>query len=269
VQAHLSGIFVAAPLLAALVMQSIVERSSNVRRTIVERSLIIAAVILVLQIPFLITVLKEPDAPVGPGAALAGLTNPQAFKPWAAYDSVTGITGGLVWPADGWTFAIPMLLVAAIVAFVYRRDLVLLAVTIGAIATATLLFTTSTRSYDGYWFITLTTAFTLAFGAAIAAIPSKTAVKWIGVGLLAIVIWRQPARIEDSRRFFKYPQYEPMVRASRELVMRAPVVKDITVNFDVHPTMDRVFVYKILGGRIDPSALYTAVIDADGRIRLE
>ena len=269
VQAHLSGIFVAAPLLAALAAQSIVEGSSNGRRTVVERSLTIGAVILVLQIPFLVSMLRNPEGPVGPTSAIAGLTNPQAFKPWAAYDSVTGITGGLVWPADGWTFAIPVLLVAAIVAFVYRRDLILLAVTIGGIATATLLFTTSTRSYDGYWFITLTTAFTLAFGAGIAAIPSKTAVKWAGVGLLAIVIWRQPARLEDSRRFFKYPQYEPMVRGSRELVMRAPVVKDIKVNFEVHPTMDRVFVYKILGGRIDPSALYTAVIDADGRVRLE
>ena len=46
---------------------------------------------------------------------------------------------------------------------------------------ATLLFTTSTRSYDGYWFLTLTTALTLTFGMAIAAIPSQAAVKWIGV----------------------------------------------------------------------------------------
>jgi hypothetical protein len=51
--------------------------------------------------------------------------------------------------------------------------------------------------------------------------------------------------------------------------MRAPVVKDIRVTFDVHPTMNRVFVYQILGGRIDPSALHTAVIDADGHVRLE
>jgi len=272
VQAHLSGIFVAAPLLAALAIRPFYDRSTTVQPSFYERSkgaLVIVATIAVLQIPFLITVLEEPDAPAGPTSAIAGLINPQAFKPWAAFDSVTGITGGLVWPTDSITFAIPVLLVAAIVAFVYRRDVVLLAVTIGGIITATLLFTTSTRSYDGYWFITLTTALTLACGMAIAAIPSKTAVKWIGVVMLALVILRLPARIEDSRRFFKYPQYEPMVRASRELVMRAPVVKDIKVAFEVHPTMDRTFVYRILGGRIDPSALYTAVIEADGSVRLE
>ena len=38
VQCHLSALFVAAPLLAALPLQSVVERSSNVRRTIVERA---------------------------------------------------------------------------------------------------------------------------------------------------------------------------------------------------------------------------------------
>ena len=48
-----------------------------------------------------------------------------------------------------------------------------------------------------------------------------------------------------------------MVRGSRELVMRAPVVSDIKVGFEVHPTMDRHFIYTILGGRIDPAALYT------------
>jgi hypothetical protein len=161
------------------------------------------------------------------------------------------------------------LIVGGILAFAYRRDLVLLGLSIGGIVMATLLFTTSTRSYDGYWFITLTTALTLSYGMAVAAIPSKAAVKWIGIALLLVVAWQQPARIEDSKRFFKYPQYETMVRASTELIMKAPVVRDIRVTFDVHPTMDRHFIYTILGGRIDPSALYTAVVNPDGSVRLE
>ena len=122
VQCHLSAIFVAAPLLAAILLQSFVERSSSLRRTIVERALIIAAVILVLQIPFLISLINEPDAPVGPASAIAALTNPQAVRPWFAYDSVTGITGNLVWPMpDRFSFAIATLFAAAIVAVAYRR----------------------------------------------------------------------------------------------------------------------------------------------------
>ena len=49
----------------------------------------------------------------------------------------------------------------------------------------------------------------------------------------------------------------------------APVLRDIVTDFEVHPTMDRRFIYTILGGRIDPSALSTAVISSDGSVRLK
>ena len=75
-------------------------------------------------------------------------------------------------------------------------------------------------------------------------------------------------RIARARSYFAYPQYETMVRGSRELMARAPVVRDVRVSFEVHPTMDRQFVYKILGGRIDPTARYTATINGDGSITL-
>jgi hypothetical protein len=270
VQCHLSALFVAAPLLVALPLQSIVERSSNVRRTVVERTGAIFITLLVLQVPLFIAILRDPSAPAGPMSLIAGVIKPAVFRPWLAYGSVTGITGNLVMPMyDAFEFTIPVLIAALVVAIVYRRDPLLIAVTAGGIAAATLLFTTSTRSYDGYWFVSLTTALTLTFGMAIAAVPSKAAAGWIGTALLMLVAWRQPARIEDSKRFFKYPQYETMVRGSREIVMRAPVVKDIKTAFDVHPTMDRHFVYTILGGRIDPAALYTATINADGTVRVE
>ena len=230
----------------------------------------IAAVILSLQMPFLISVFSEPDAPVGPSSAIAGLTNPQAFRPWLAFTSVTGITGNLVWAMpDAFPYAIATLIAMAIVTLVFRRDLILLGASAGAIVMATLLFVTSTRNYDGYWFLTLTAAATLTFGMAIAALPSQAAVKWIGVALLLFVAWHQPARIEDSKRFFKYPQYDIMARASRQLIMQAPALRDIAVTFEVHPTMDRHFIYRILGGRIEPNALYTAIVNSDGSVRLE
>jgi len=273
VQAHLSALFIAGPLLVALAIQPFYDRSTGVLRPFYDRAkpaVIVAAVVIVLQIPFLISVLREPNAPAGPSSAIAGLTNPKAFRPWTAFDSVTGITGNLVWPApDSFKFSYPALLLALIVAFKYRKEPIVVAVTSGAIVAATALFTTSTRNYDGYWFIPFTAALTLTLGMAIAAIPSKAAVKWVGFALLALVVWRQPVRIEDSKRFFKYPQYDAMLKGSRQLMMQAPVVRDIKVTFDVHPTMDRQFIYKILGGRIDGAALYTAVINSDGSVKLE
>jgi hypothetical protein len=283
VQCHLSGLFVAAPLLAALVLQPTLyarplvyehdtvadQRRRGLRESL--RSLaIVAAVVLALQVPFLIARFTAPGVPAGPASLVSGLMNPQVFRPWSAFDTVTGITGNLVWPSpDTFKFAIPILIAALIVVIVYRRDLIVIAVSAGAIVMGTVLFTTSTRSYDGYWFITLTTALTLTAGMVIAAIPSRVAVMWIGVFALMFVAWRQPARIDDSKRFFKYPQYAPMLKGSREAAMRAPVLRDIVTDFEVHPTMDRRFIYTILGGRIDPSALSTAVISSDGSVRLK
>ena len=283
VQCHLSGLFVAAPLLAALVLQPMLyarplvyehDTEADQRRRGLRdagRSLaIVAGVVLALQVPFLIARFTEPGAPAGPASLISGLMNPQVFRPWTAFDTVTGITGNLVWPSpDTFTFAIPIVIAALIVVIVYRRDLIVIAVSAGAIVMAAVLFTTSTRSYDGYWFITLTTALTLTAGMVLAAIPSRVAVTWIGVAVLIFVAWRQPARVEDSKRFFKYPQYAPMLKGSREAAMRAPVLRDIVTDFEVHPTMDRRFIYTILGGRIDPSALSTAVISSDGSVRLK
>jgi hypothetical protein len=282
VQCHLSGLFVAAPLLVALVLQPLFyprplvyahdtvadQRRKGLRDA--GRSLaIVVGVVALLQIPFVIARFTEPATAAGPGGLITGLMNPQVLRPWSAYASVTGITGNLVWPTgDAFEYAIPVAVAALALMIAYRKDPIAIAVSAGAIAAATLLFVSSTRAYDGYWFVTLTTALTLTFGLAITAIPARTVVTWIGVAALLFVAWRQPARIEDSKRFFKYPQYQPMVKGSREAVQRAPVVKDIRVSFEVHPTMDRQFVYKILGGRVEPSALSIATINADGSITI-
>ena len=56
--------------------------------------------------------------------------------------------------------------------------------------------------------------------------------------------------------------------ASYELAARAPVLRDIRVNFEgAHPTMDKYFIYKILGGRIDPAAPQQAFVNGDGSVR--
>jgi hypothetical protein len=283
VQAHLSAIFVAAPLLLGVAVQQLAYRRelvyvhdtvSDQRRLALRQAgqtaVIIAATILILQIPFIISLVNQPDAAAGPSTAIANITSGRAWRPLAALDTVTGVTGNLFLPlSDAFKFWIATLVAGAILMVAYRRDWIVLGATIGAVATATLVFATWTRGYDRYWFLTMTPALALTFAMTIAAIPWKPAVTWIGIAVLLLVASWQPARIDESERFFEYPQYETMVRASREIVARAPVVRDIRVTFDVHPTMDRRFVYKILGGTIDSAALYTAVINSDGSIRLE
>ena len=264
VQAHSSSIFVAAPLLLALAATDL-----KVRRALQVIG-IIAAVILVMQIPYFIAIVRQPDAPLGPTTALANMANVSAFRIDRSFGTVVNITGELlVRQMDAWQFQIPTLIAAAIVVVRWRRDFVLLAVSAGAIAAATLLFANWTRSYDGYWFLTLTTAMTLTFGMAIASLRSPAAIKWIGLALLAAVIVWLPFRLRASTVFFKYPQYRAMRIASYELAARATVLRDIRVTFEVHPTMDKYFMYKILGGRIDPAAPQTAFVKPDGSIHIQ
>ena len=264
VQAHTSAIFVVAPLLLALVWQTMALQDR------LKRAGLVATLVLVLQIPHFIAIAKNPSAPAGPTAALTTIANAENFRIDRSYGVVVNSTGELlVRQMNTWQFQVPTLVAALIVLVAWRHDLVLLALSIGGIAAATILFSTWTRGYDSYWFLTLTTGMVLTYGMAIASAPSKKAVQWIGIVLLAGVVLLQPMRISESTVFFKYPQYRPMRLASYALAARAPAVRDIRMTYEVHPTMDKYFIYKILGGRIDPAAPERAFFNSDGTMRLE
>ena len=278
VQAHLSAAFIAAPLLASVGLQALFASGNSqswnspakAGRYRVMTVAAMFATIVVLQIPFLISMLSAPEAAAGPSTAIANITSGQSWRPYFGLDTVTGVTGNLFLPMpESFRFWIPTLIAGVVVFIVYRRDLIVPGASIAGILTASAVFATWTGRYDGYWFLTMIPALALTFSMTIAAVPWRPAVMWIGAALLLLIASWQPARIEDSKRFFEYPQYDAMVRGSQEIIMRAPVVRDIMVSFDVHPTMDRHFIYTILGGRIDSTALYTAVINSDGSIKLE
>ncbi len=269
VQAHLSAIFVAAPLLARIggpaVVEEAVARIGAARRRRRRRRARLAD-----------SLLHRGDAAIlrrrwDPPPRSATWRTSSAFRLDRSYASVVNGAGELlVRQFDSWRFQIPTLIAAIIVVVKWRRDIVLLATSVGGIAGATILFATWTRGYDSYWFLTLTTAMVLTYGMAIAAIPSRMAIHAAGGVLLAVILFLQPSRIDQSKAFFKYPPYRTMRIASYELAARAPVLRDIRVNFEgAHPTMDKYFMYKILGGRIDPSAPQQAFVNGDGSVRIE
>ena len=268
VQAHLSAIFVAAPLLAGLVAQAWMKKHW---RESAKLAAVVAGVVLVLQIPYFIAIARDPAAPMGPATAISNITNANSFRLDRSYASIVNGAGELlVRQFDSWRFQFPTLIAALVIVMRWPRDIVLLSTSIGGIVAATILFATWTRGYDSYWFLTLTTAMILTYGFAIAAIPSRMAIHAVGGVLLAFILFLQPSRIDQSKVFFKYPPYRTMRIASYELAARAPVLRDIRVNFEgAHPTMDKYFMYRILGGRIDPSAPHQAYVNGDGSVRIE
>lgn len=267
-QCHLSAAFVAAPLIAGVLMQPLFDREPDARRHVLGRAAMIAAVIIVLQVPFVMSILREPSAPAGPTTALANITSGQAFRPFFGFDVVTGVTGNLFLPMESLPFWIPTMILGLVIIAAYRRDPIVVGGTIGAVLTMSLVFATWTRSYDGYWFLPMVPSLVLVGVMSVAAVPHRTTVAIIGALLTVWIAISQPTRIETSKRYFEYPQYDAMVRGSRALMAQAPVVRDIRVDFDVHPTMDRRFVYIILGGRIDPQARNVATISGDGTASL-
>src|SRR5687767_5378417 len=72
VQAHLSAIFVAAPLLAGLVAQALMKKHW---RESAKLAAVVAGVVLVLQIPYFIAIARDPAAPMGPATAISNITN--------------------------------------------------------------------------------------------------------------------------------------------------------------------------------------------------
>ena len=71
VQAHLSAVFVAAPIFAALIAQPLIQGPPSLkRRRAAEIAALAAAVVVVLQIPYLVSYLREPGSASGPTGAL-------------------------------------------------------------------------------------------------------------------------------------------------------------------------------------------------------
>jgi len=267
VQAHSTGAFVGVPILAALVGTPLVARQW---RRAGQVAALAVAVIAVLQMPYLAAQFRAPETSLAPTMVIESFTQASSVDLVKSYSVVTNTTGDLlVRQMDTWSFRLPTLLVIAIVLARWRRDLPLLAVSIGCLATAVALFATWTRPYDSYWFLTLTTSMAVAYALALTALPWPRVTQAAGAILLAVVVWLQPMRIEQSRLTFKFPEYRAMLAGSRSLAAQAPVLRDIRITFAVHPSMNKYFIYEILGGRMDPAAAHTAFIEPDGRVRVE
>jgi hypothetical protein len=271
VQAHSSGFFVTAPVLAALVLQPLARgrqasAKANLRRSL-EIARVIVEVIVVLEIPYVIAQFRSPASSIGPTVVIDSLANAAKLEIANSFTSVVNITGELiVHRRDAWSFGLVSVIAVAIAAWRWRRDLAMLSVSVGPIIATTALFSTWTRPYDSYWFMALAPSMVLTLGLAVTAIPRPMVARATSVALVLLALYWQPGRFNESLEFFSYPQYRPLLAGSREAIRRAPVLRDLGVAFDVHETTDVHYLYRILGGRIERDGPFIAVIQPDGTV---
>jgi hypothetical protein len=261
VQAHLFAILVAAPIAAGFVGRELLERrwrcAADVARALLET-------IAVLEIPYIIDQFRHPGERLAP-AALPGLlgqihlaSNTTAF--------VNVLRGYVTWP---WSFSIFMVLVAAAVVVAglgTRRDPLLASVTVLPLFAAAAALARWQSPIDSYWLLALFVPFVLTVVVALGAAPPKISGPASAI-FLVVVIAALPARIYQATLFLRMPQYGAIARGSLDIMRRAPEVAGIDVTFALPWTARSDYIYMtVLGGRIVPTAPYSATIDRDGSV---
>ena len=91
----------------------------------------------------------------------------------------------------------------------------------------------------------------------------------IGIALCLAAAAIVPARLALAATMHRLPEYRVLVEASRTIAAAHPSVRAIRAEFTLPPSTDPEFLYRILGGRIDPAAPSAALIRADGGVVFE
>ncbi len=268
VQAHSSAVFVAAPVIASFTAQELLARRW---RSAARTAAASAAVIAVLEIPFLLGAVLHPERSTRPGIVVSNVTytlaHPRAIRPLASFRALSDACQFILlkpWTIGG--FALVLAACAVVAGLRVRRDLPVAASTVLPLLFATAGFALWQMPFDIYWFLTVAPCAALTIALALTAWPLTD--RWVAPALALAVVAAQPARLADSKTIHRLPEYGPLARGSLELRRRAPQVRRIDVEFPLPPTTDRAFIYQSLGGRIVPDSPYAASIDPAGGITL-
>jgi hypothetical protein len=167
-------------------------------------------------------------------------------------------------PAAGWM----LLFAAGVTAIRFRRDPALLAVLLVPQALAVVGYALFQGGLDHYYYLSLMPAAVLTIVLALTALPDRWEFARSAVATLALagVLIELPGRFEYSARLHKMPEYAPLVEGSRRAVRQRQPMRAIETEFMLPQPSDATFVYRILGGRIDPASPWVAKIRSTGDV---
>ncbi|HSK08736.1 MAG TPA: hypothetical protein VK911_04115, partial [Vicinamibacterales bacterium] len=228
-----------------------------------------ASIVLVLQLPYLVEKVRHPSSATRPGTIVESLSytvaNPSVARPAASFratgaalEEILARPARVAWPG------VVLVVAGAAAAYRFRRDPVLVAATVAPLAFTVAGFSFWQRPYETYWFMIL--APSAALTVVLAATAWRPLARAVPAVLLAAVVLAQPARAAEALTL-RLPEYGALVRGSRETARRLDEVRRIDVTFALPPTTEPDFVYRVLGGRLSPTAAYSVTIDRAGRAR--
>ena len=266
VQAHSSAIFFAAPLIVSFAAREAIARRWRRARN---SAGLAAAVIVLLELPFLINLAVHRGAGVAPVVVVDNLsyavTHPQAIRPVASLLALANATAFIL--LRPWTFAWmgAVLVVSSVVtAWRVRRDLVLFSATVAPLMCTVAGFAFWQRPYDSYWYLVV--APSAALTVALALTVWRPSAPLVAAALALVAIAAQPTRIADAMTIHRLPQYGPLARGSAAIRRYTADVRSIRTEFALPDSTDRTFLFRVLGGRVTPQALYHATIGPTGAV---
>jgi hypothetical protein len=268
VHVYTGAIFVTVGVFAALLADPFARRDWRaVRRTTAVVALVVAA----LQVPYLLHQGQHRfDDPAmgavtdGVSRVLAGDAPPEVAKSLAGYAAAFEFIQMEPWtvPAAPWV----LLILSLVAAVRYRRDPAIVLLIIVPQATALAGYALFLGALDHYYYIPVIPVAVLGMFLAVAVPSASRAGRMFGVTLLVAAAAIVPARLRFAATLHRWPEYEVLVEASREIARLNEPVRAIRTEFALPATTEPEFLYSILGGRIDPAASRVALIGHDGRV---
>ncbi len=268
VHAYTGAIYVTVAVIGAILIDPLLRRAW---RDLGRHAQLIAAVIIVLQIPYVwfqvATDFRAPAMGAVTGSVtqvLTGQAAPEIGK------SLQGLVGAFNFiQIAPWTFPLPGLLLlvsGGVVAVGYRRDHALLLVTLLPLLLAIAGYALFLDTLDNYYYLSLMPSAVLTVALAVTAWPSPAVARAVAVALCVGALALVPSRVRFGRSLNPMPEYGILVRASRVIVNRGVPMRAIRTEFVLPPTGDPEFVYRMLGGRLERTSRWVAVIDRAGAV---
>ena len=271
VHAYTGAIFVAAGVLASLAVGPLFRRDWLAFR----RSAVAAATAVVcLQVPYAIHQLQSRFGDTAMGAVtgsveriLSGEESPRFAA--SATEFVAAVNAILLAPRPiSWLAA--LLIVCGVVAlWRHRRDSALLLVVLFPPALAVVGYAFFLSGLDHYYYLSLMPAAALTVVFAFFPLPPGAASNVVGIVALAAAVALAPARIRTASTMNRMPEYRALVDGSRTLLKRGQAMRAVQTDFALPPTGDPEFLYRTLGGVIDPASQWIGVIEATGSVHYD
>ena len=267
VHAYTGAVYVMVAVFAAGLLDPFI---AGDRKLAVRNALAITGVIVVLQLPYVAHRVAHPNEPAMSavtGSVADVLSGRGSLKLRESVDGYVNAVNGIViepWhvPFSGWI----LLIAGAIVLLRAWRDVTLAIITLVPAILAVAGYAFFLSGLDNYYYLSLMPTAVLMIVLALTAVPSARVSRATAIVLVTVSVALVPMRWRYAMTINQMPEYGAIVHGSRVIAARGTAVRSIRVNFKLPPTNDPEFVYRILGGALDPGSPWIATIQPGGDV---